>query len=119
MTTRAVTSAICEVRAMTTVSNPFVDYLSRYTTASPDHEAAFDEFLSQIAPPSGQPLRLETRVEEFLRARFLQPNPPSVILTGNAGDGKTYLCRQVVAALTGESVEDWEALADQPIERSG
>lgn len=36
---------------MPAVSNPFVDYLTRYTTASPDHEAAFDEFLSQVRPP--------------------------------------------------------------------
>jgi hypothetical protein len=102
---------------MTTVSNPFVDYLSRYTTASPDHEAAFDEFLSQITPPSGQPLQLETRVEEFLRARFLQPNPPSVILTGNAGDGKTYLCRQIVSTFAGRPIDDWETLAERPLER--
>jgi hypothetical protein len=41
-TTRDATSATYEERAMAIVSNPFVDYLSRYTTASPDHEAAFD-----------------------------------------------------------------------------
>ena len=65
---------------MAIVSNPFVDYLSRYTTASPDHEAAFDEFLSQVRPPSGEPLALATRVEEFLRISFAQPRPPSIIL---------------------------------------
>jgi hypothetical protein len=104
---------------MANISNPFVDYLSRYTTASPDHEAAFDEFLAQILPPSGKPLRLQTRVEMFLRRRFQQPDPPSVILTGNAGDGKTYLCRQVVATFSGEQYVDWEALAEQPLERNG
>ena len=104
---------------MTTVSNPFVDYLSRYTTASPDHEAAFDEFLAQAPPPAGGPLRLNTRVEAFLSACFERRDPPSVILTGNAGDGKTYLCRQIVAAFTGRPVEDWEALAEQPLERDG
>jgi hypothetical protein len=104
---------------MAIVSNPFVDYLSRYTTASPDHEAAFDEFLAQAPPPAGGPLRLSTRVEEFLRISFAQPNPPSVILTGNAGDGKTYLCRQIITAFADRSVVDWEAYADQPIERNG
>lgn len=102
---------------MPTVSNPFVDYLTRYTTASPDHEAAFDEFIAQAPPPAGGPLRLDTRVELFLRSCFELPNPPSVILTGNAGDGKTYLCRQIVAAFTGESIKDWEVFAEKPIER--
>src|SRR6185503_3718565 len=35
------------------------------------------------------------------------------------GDGKTYLCRQIVAAFTGRPVEDWEAFAEQPVERGG
>ncbi len=104
---------------MASVSNPFVDYLSRYTTASPDHEAAFDEFLSQIRPPSGEPLRLTTQVEEFLRVSFAQPAPPSIILTGNAGDGKTYLCRQIIAAFTGQPVSDWDIFSDQPISHNG
>ena len=38
--------------------NSFISYLNRYTTASPDHEAAFDEFITQAPPPSGEPLRL-------------------------------------------------------------
>jgi hypothetical protein len=104
---------------MAIVSNPFVDYLTRYTTASPDHEAAFDEFLSQVRPPSGEPLQLATRVEEFLRISFAQPDPPSIILTGNAGDGKTYLCRQIITTFTGRPVDDWEAFADRPFEREG
>jgi hypothetical protein len=104
---------------MSVVTNPFVDYLTRYTTASPDHEAAFDEFLAQAPAPAGGRLRLETRVEQFLRARFLQPQPPSVILTGNAGDGKTYLCRQIVNAFAGHEIVDWDALADQPLTRDG
>ena len=38
--------------------NPFISHLNRYTTASPDHEAAFDEFITQVPPPSGVALRL-------------------------------------------------------------
>ena len=104
---------------MAIVSNPFVDYLSRYTTASPDHEAAFDEFLAQAPPPAAGPLRLDTKVERFLRACFARPDPPSVILTGNAGDGKTYLCRQVVQDFSGQRLSDWEPLATAPIARGG
>ncbi len=99
--------------------NPFIPYLNRYTTASPDHEAAFDEFIGQTPPPGGAPLRLETRTERFVRACFARPRPPSVILTGNAGDGKTYLCRQIVAAFTGQPVMDWADRLDWPIARDG
>ena len=35
-------------------ANPFIPYLNRYTTASPDHEAAFDEFITQAPPPTGE-----------------------------------------------------------------
>jgi len=97
--------------------NPFIPYLNRYTTASPDHEAAFDEFITQAPPPSGKPLRLETRTEVFLRDLLRRKHPPSVILTGNAGDGKTYLCRRIVEAFTGQSVTDWADRLDWPIER--
>ena len=100
-------------------SNPFVSYLNRYTTASPDHEAAFDEFIGQTSPPGGAPLRLETRTEAFVRACFKRPRPPSIILTGNAGDGKTYLCRQIVAHFTGQAVVDWADHLDWLIEQDG
>jgi len=100
-------------------TNPFVTYLNRYTTASPDHEAAFDEFIGQTPPPGGAPLRLETRTEAFVRDCFARPRPPSIILTGNAGDGKTYLCRQIVAAFTGQVAVDWADHLDWPIEGNG
>ena len=99
--------------------NPFIPYLNRYTTASPDHEAAFDEFITQAPPPSGKPLRLETRTEVFLRDLLRRKHPPSVILTGNAGDGKTYLCRRIVETFTGQPVTDWADHLDWPIERDG
>lgn len=99
-------------------NNTFVTLLKRYTTASPDHEAAFDEYISKgSAPPAGS-LRLTTKIEQFLTNRFRQPQPPSVILTGNAGDGKTYLCRQMVNVLQGKDPEQWETLIDQPIEHN-
>jgi len=100
-------------------ANLFVSYLNRYTTVSPDHEAAFDEFITQSPPPSGKPLRLETKTERFVRACFRRERPPSIILTGNAGDGKTYLCRQIIESFTGQPVADWSDHTDWPIEREG
>ena len=48
-------------------ANPFIPYLTRYPTASPDHEAAFDEFITQAPPPSGEALRpsLSSRRERW------------------------------------------------------
>jgi len=101
---------------MAWVSNRFVALLNRYTTASPDHEVAFDEYVSNGPEPPAGSLRLTTKIEQFLTNRFRQPHPPSVILTGNAGDGKTYLCRQIVNVLQGKEPKRWEVLIDQPIE---
>jgi hypothetical protein len=99
--------------------NSFVLYLHRYTTVSPDHEAAFDEFITQVPLPSGEPLRLKTKTEHFVQTCFRRERPPSIILTGNAGDGKTYLCRQIIAAFTGQPVADWADRLEWPIERDG
>jgi hypothetical protein len=98
------------------VGNLFVDYLNRYTTFSPEHEAAFDEFMMQMPSPSGDPLRLETKTEQFVRKYIRQEFPPSIILTGNAGDGKTYLCRQIIQAFIDQSITDWSDRVDWPIE---
>ncbi|GGL18937.1 hypothetical protein [Deinococcus radiotolerans] len=86
--------------------NAFVAYLNRYTTASSEHEAAFDEFTS--ATPTGIPsLSIPTRLEAKLLAAFHSPSPPTVILTGNAGDGKTYLCRKIVGAFRHSPLTVW------------
>lgn len=91
--------------------NPFVDFLNRYTTVSPEHEAAFDEFISKTEPPSGQSLHLNTKIEKYIKTRFQQGHLPSIILTGNAGDGKTYLCRRIIEKFSGQTFQDW---GDQP-----
>jgi DNA replication protein DnaC len=90
--------------------NPFVPYLNRYTTVSSEHEAAFDEFITQAQPPSGEMLRLDTKIETFLSAVFSRERPTSIILTGNAGDGKTYLCRQIATKLNnGRIPKNWDS----------
>lgn len=86
--------------------NAFVAYLNRYTTASSDHEAAFDEFTS-TTPPGIPELSILTRLEEALVERFEGPTLPTVILTGNAGDGKTYLCRKIIGAFRQSPLKVW------------
>lgn len=104
---------------MSEYTNDFVAHLNRYTTVSPDHEAAFDEFISQDIETPYSPLRIVTRTEEFVRERIGQGYPPSIILTGNAGDGKTYLCRRIIEAFAGS----WKGWPDDEviyeIERDG
>ncbi|GGJ36278.1 ATP-binding protein [Deinococcus roseus] len=89
--------------------NPFVAFLNRYTTASPEHEAAFDEFTSNAKVDGTQPLTLDTEVGRKLFQLFDQSNPPAVILTGNAGDGKTYLCRKIIEVFTGRPFTGWQS----------
>jgi hypothetical protein len=72
-----------------------------------------------MPPPSGKLLHLETKMERFVCTCFQRERPPSIILTGNAGDGKTYLCRQIIESFTGQPVTDWGDHTDWPIKRDG
>ncbi len=100
--------------------NPFVDHLNGYVTVSPEHASAFDEFSSKTPPPPGGRLEMDTRVEEFLKERFVGSRPSSVILTGNAGDGKTYLCRKIFEAFTkSETSAEWGEGSWVTVERDG
>lgn len=106
--------------------NPFVIYLNRYTTISSEHEAAFDEYISQDREeweeyiPDNETLSLNTKTQKFVQERFGEDRPVSIILTGNAGDGKTYLCRQIIEAFAGEDISEWSAEdLDYTIEHDG
>lgn len=88
--------------------NDFVNQLNKFTTVSARHEAAFDEYMSADEDQETLSLRIETGTEDFVRKCIDQPKTPSIILTGNAGDGKTYLCRQIVTSLTNQTTVDWE-----------
>jgi hypothetical protein len=93
---------------MTSFGNPFVTRLNLFTTASPEHESTFDEFIAQANLPPEDRLQLDTRTKRFIVSCSQRPHPPSIILTGNAGDGKTYLCRQVIETFTGQPIVEWE-----------
>ncbi len=100
-------------------TNSFVSYLNRYCTTSAKHESAFDEYIAGAPPPPAGPLRLDTTVERFLIQRFREDRPPSIILTGNAGDGKTYLSRRIITEFTGTEFTNWGSSLDQLIPRNG
>jgi len=54
-----------------------------------------------------QPIAFDTEYLGELLDNFRSASPKSVILTGTAGDGKTYYCRQIWEAFGG-SVDDWQ-----------
>lgn len=61
-----------------------------------------------------QPIAFETEYLGELLDNFRSASPKSVILTGTAGDGKTYYCRQIWEEFGG-SVDDWQK--DSKIQR--
>ncbi|MFQ3612086.1 MAG: hypothetical protein SNJ68_00045 [Cyanobacteriota bacterium] len=61
-----------------------------------------------------QPITFETEYLGELLDNFRSASPKTVILTGTAGDGKTYYCRQIWEEFGG-SVDDWQK--DSKIQR--
>lgn len=87
-------------------SAKWVGFLRKYGPI-PTNDNMYDEVIeralrrSKIAPIQLPALYLETILENFRSAE-----PRSVVLTGTAGDGKTYHCRQVWSAFGGTE-DDW------------
>lgn len=83
--------------------NPWVTFLRKYGPVS-DNDAMYDELVLNAARRNGvEPLRLDSGgLLEELVANFRSEHPRSVILTGTAGDGKTWLCREVWDELGGD-----------------
>lgn len=86
--------------------NAFVEYLTRFYTGSAAHEGVFDEYNLQDRGYDSV-LHLNTQVEREVLGLFRRPLPPTVILTGNAGDGKTRIARAVLESLAGRPLTDW------------
>ncbi|MGI0492382.1 hypothetical protein ACN4EG_11405 [Alkalinema pantanalense CENA528] len=63
-----------------------------------------------------QPITFETEYLGELLDNFHSAAPKSIILTGTAGDGKTYYCRQIWEEFGG-AVDDWQK--DSKIQRLG
>jgi hypothetical protein len=83
--------------------SPWVTFLRKYGPVS-DNDAMYDELVLNAARRNGvEPLRLDSGgLLEVLVANFRSEHPRSVILTGTAGDGKTWLCREVWDELGGD-----------------
>jgi len=82
--------------------NPIVEFLASYGP-NPAANNMYDEFVTQAekqtqcAPLAfSQPL-----VDKMIKS--LRQNPKTIILTGTAGDGKTYTARKFVEEITGQA----------------
>jgi hypothetical protein len=81
--------------------NPFVRLLASYCP-SPENEAAFDESVQTAKVRFGVELPwIQHPLLDELLSLLNKEEPPSIILTGTAGDGKTALCRQLHEGLGG------------------
>jgi hypothetical protein len=71
--------------------NPHVERLHRYLPFDPLHDQIYEE---NRRP--GESLEIETRALEYLDDVVSRPETRLVILTGDAGHGKTHLCSRVI-----------------------
>ena len=80
-------------------TNPLVEFLGSYGP-QPSSNNLYDEFVVAAAEKTGcDPLEIDQPLIGTLVALFRSETPVSVILTGTAGDGKTYAARKLVEAL--------------------
>ncbi|WP_423798169.1 hypothetical protein [Neobacillus sp. SAB-20_R2A] len=86
--------------------NPFVYYLEQFNVLSPNHSKIYDEYTIDKGQENNYVFKIETKIEATLTSIF-ENNPQSVILTGNAGDGKTRLCRIVHDHFQDSPLESW------------
>lgn len=84
--------------------NPWVTFLRQYGPIA-SNDNMYDEHIEASARRNKvKTLRFDTGgvVKEVLN-NFWSPSPKSVVLTGTAGDGKTFVCREVWRGLGGEA----------------
>lgn len=80
--------------------NPFVDFMHQYDLTTADYSKIFDEHTKKIE------YSIDTNINQKIIDE-LSNSPRSIIITGNAGDGKTRICRNVYDQLVDEPFEGW------------
>ena len=87
----------------------WISFLRQYGPI-PRNDNMYDEVIQRKLRRNQKrikPLVFETEYLSELVDNFRSESPSSVILTGTAGDGKTYYCREIWEEFGG-SVEDWQ-----------
>ncbi|MEW8966412.1 hypothetical protein [Exiguobacterium alkaliphilum] len=80
--------------------NPFVDFMHQYDLTTADYSKIFDEHTKKIE------YSIETNINQKIIDE-LSTSPRSIIITGNAGDGKTRICRNVYDQLVDDEFKGW------------
>ncbi|MGM0846482.1 MAG: hypothetical protein ACQEUT_16020 [Bacillota bacterium] len=86
--------------------NSFVYYLDQFNVLSPNHAKIYDEYTIDPDTKNSYTFKIDTKIEKTL-VNLFENNPQSIILTGNAGDGKTRLCRIVYDYFNDDNLENW------------
>ncbi|WP_029521064.1 hypothetical protein [Persephonella sp. IF05-L8] len=81
--------------------NRFINFLNKYAPTSGSHEFIYDEYVEE----ENYSIDIETKTEKFLREELKKNNPRHIILTGNAGDGKTRLGRKIIGEIFPDRLE--------------
>lgn len=88
-------------------TSDWISFLRQYGPI-PRNDNMYDEVIQRtLRRKKLQPIVFETEYLSELLDNFRSALPKSVILTGTAGDGKTYYCRQIWEEFGG-SIEDWQ-----------
>ncbi|WML44341.1 hypothetical protein [Neobacillus sp. PS3-40] len=92
---------------MSTNKSNWVNFLRQYGPI-PRNDNMYDEAIQRSINKKGiEPIKIEPEYLSDLIDNFKSDYPKSIILTGTAGDGKTFYCREVWFALGG-SKEVWD-----------
>lgn len=88
-------------------NSAWINFLRKYGPSAAN-DNMYDETIEQSRKRAGvEPLVLPTPfLDDAFRCLTAEASPVSVVLTGTAGDGKTYYCRQLWERLGG-APEDW------------
>src|SRR5438046_235213 len=93
--------------------NGHVERLHRYLPFSPDHDQIYEEY--QRTEDS---LNIETRALQYL-IRAVEAGARFIVLTGDAGHGKTHLCRRLIERHLGYSEDEARELINTACDGRG
>ena len=84
------------------IKKEFLRLLSAYAPTS-QNKASYDEHVAKFSKRLGvDEIRIDNNLLEKLFGKFIL-NPKPIIISGSAGDGKTYLLRKLFSEMGGES----------------
>ncbi len=89
-------------------ASSLVDYLRTYGPSASSDSLYDEHVLKSASLHKVDPIEVGSSLVSELVANFRSPDPHNVILTGTAGDGKTWHCRKIFTELGGTR-EAWNA----------